>query len=71
MSKLLDGIINTIFGPDTSAMSEADAAKTEKQRSTDRQECSESSVQSPERSRRVVHRRQRSSRSWGLQERLA
>jgi hypothetical protein len=37
MSKLLDGIINTIFGPDTSAMSEADAAKTEKQRSTDRQ----------------------------------
>jgi hypothetical protein len=25
MSKLLDGIINTIFGPDTSAMSDADA----------------------------------------------
>lgn len=38
MSKLLDGIINTIFGPDTSAMSTEDAAKTERQRSTDRQD---------------------------------
>lgn len=45
MSKLLDGIINGIFnaafGPDTSAMSTEDAAKTEKQRSTDRQEAAQ------------------------------
>lgn len=36
MSKLLDGIINGIFGPDTSAMSTEDAAKTDAQRSSAR-----------------------------------
>jgi hypothetical protein len=37
MSKLLDGIVNSIFGPDTSAMSTEDAAKTERERSSGRQ----------------------------------
>jgi len=33
---LLDGIINTIFGPDTSTMSTKDAADTERARAADR-----------------------------------
>jgi hypothetical protein len=33
---LLDGIITGIFGPDTSAMSEADRRKTEQARASDR-----------------------------------
>jgi hypothetical protein len=35
---ILDGIITGIFGPDTSAMSEEDAAKTERARQKDQAE---------------------------------
>lgn len=35
---LLDGIITGVFGPDTSAMSEQDAAATERARQKDRNE---------------------------------
>ena len=38
MSKFLDGIVNAIFGPDPSAMSEKDRADTERQRASDRRE---------------------------------
>lgn len=41
MSSILDGIINGIFGPDTSQMSEEDRAKTEKARAKDRNEAAD------------------------------